>query len=296
MSIFSRLWELKKTWRIFSCLCLFVVIKGTALEAAVFQKRPIGARAIALSGAFTAGQKDVTSIFWNPAALTTLETTQLEFSYIDLYSQGLINFSDVSFAYPNLGPGAFGVSWTRLGVSNKVPFDYSENTYTLAYGIHLHRRFSLGTSLNFHRLDSSVNGSAFGLNAAFQFRPASRLIVGAIYRNLARTSIRYDSGAEDVLADDLNLGISIPLDKARIYANFDNVSKTTFAHSGLEIPLFQESLAIRGGASHSTEESDSEWIYSLGFGVTMRALGLDYAFENHFDLGGSHAVSVRWSF
>ena len=124
-------------------------VLGLCLPArGAFESRPVGARAVALGQAFTAGTNDATSVYWNPAALSTLKLRVVEFSHEDLYTQGLVTYSNLSFAHPDIGPGTLGISWTRLGATNKVPFDYSENTYTIGYGSRIFKKISIGGRRN----------------------------------------------------------------------------------------------------------------------------------------------------
>ena len=262
---------------------------------AAFEPRAVGARPISLGQAFVAGQDDGSLVFWNPAGLAALPQSILEFTYEDLYSQGLVTFSHLAFARPDIGPGTLGISWTRLGVTSKVPFEYSENTYSVGYATRVLRTLNVGGTLNLYRLSSVVNGSGFGASLGAQFQPVPMLILGASYQNAGRTTIRYDSGAVDPLPDNLRLGLALLFNRAKIYADADQVTEKTVLHCGLELAVFEHTLELRGGVSQRTDRA-SDLTYAVGFGLRIRLVEIDYAFENHFDLGASHVVSAVWRF
>jgi len=79
---------------------------GTA--AGQFLKIGMGARAVALAGAFVSITDDVSTLFWNPAGIATIPDKSLQLSEIDLYLG--LRYRSLAFAYP-LGPaGALGFS------------------------------------------------------------------------------------------------------------------------------------------------------------------------------------------
>lgn len=285
----------KKTFRVLTHSTLASLIFTTS-GLCVFDQKGTGARALSLGGAFTAAVNDVASIQWNPSALTTLESKELEFMYTDLYSKGLVSFSNLSFGYPDLGPGGFGISWTRLGVTNKVPFEYSEHTYTIAYGMKIHNKLSAGTSLNYFKLNSAIKGSAFGLHIGLHYRPFKIFSLGGVYENAVRTPLRYESGLVETLPQNFKAGGSVSFGPAQFLLDADKLlDKKPLLSSGIEIFMLKNSFSLRGGLSQRNANGFN-WLYTLGLGMRLRSLGLDYTYENHFDLGMSHIVSVKWKF
>src|SRR5258708_31521333 len=55
-------------------------------------------RAVGLGGAYTALGDDVGSIYYNPAGLASLLTSELNITYLSLYQS--MNYESFSFAYP----------------------------------------------------------------------------------------------------------------------------------------------------------------------------------------------------
>ena len=81
----------------------------------------------------------------------------------------------------------------------------------------------------------------------------------------------------------------------KLYADVDQLTEKSVFHAGTEIGLWENAFDLRGGVSQKTGKGD-ELIYALGFGVKIRTIELNYAFESHFDLGGSHIASVNLKF
>jgi long-chain fatty acid transport protein len=73
-----------------------VLVVPLLLNGAGFKNYEIGARATALGGAFIAGYSDPTSIFYNPAAIASLEGTQF-------YLGGTYTSRRFAFSSPDLG-------------------------------------------------------------------------------------------------------------------------------------------------------------------------------------------------
>lgn len=281
--------------RLTAFLFLLLAAYHLPLSFAAFEPRGVGARALALGGAYTAAQNDVSSIYWNPASLSTMESREFEFMYEDLYSKGLVNFTNVAFAYPAIGPGTMGVSWTRFGATKKTGLNYSENTYSFAYGMKVIDKLSLGATLNYFRLNSDLNASGFGIHLGLLYRPFTMLSLGAFYQNIGRTTVRYESGAIDPLPSDIRLGAVLTRTRTKILFDADKLlTDKPLTHFGIEVTL-NEHFDFRGGISRRVA-GGFDWVYTLGFGTKVKSLGLDYAFENHFDLGPSHIVSVKLRF
>lgn len=76
-----------------SCLSLFISSTAFAgTDAAAFLKKSVGAKAIALGGAFTSVADDPTAIYWNPAGL----------ALIQMYSVSAMGSTGASDKYPGL--------------------------------------------------------------------------------------------------------------------------------------------------------------------------------------------------
>ena len=78
----------------------------------------VGARALGMSGAFSARANDVTAAYWNPAALTQMEDNfQLGLMHAE-YFAGLAKYDYGAFASRIDDKSVFGISFMRFGVDD----------------------------------------------------------------------------------------------------------------------------------------------------------------------------------
>ena len=85
---------------------------GTA--GAQFLKIGLGARYTALGEAATAVADDAYALYWNPAALASIEKTELAFTTVDWIED--VSVSYLAFAYPWKNDLSIGLSMTILSV------------------------------------------------------------------------------------------------------------------------------------------------------------------------------------
>lgn len=107
-------------------IILIVILPYQALAgkyAAEFLRIGVGARALAMGGAFVAIADDGTASYWNPAGLGSLSRHQVLFSHVQMFDNlAHHNFANCSFKVgSNIG---LGISWIRLAVDD-IP-RYSE--------------------------------------------------------------------------------------------------------------------------------------------------------------------------
>ncbi|MCK5245643.1 hypothetical protein KAR02_01990, partial [Candidatus Bipolaricaulota bacterium] len=87
-------------------------------------KNGIGARALAMGGAFVAVANDATAMLWNPAGLAQLEDTRLSAMSTDLYGLGITHqFVGAVTTFANLG---IGLGWERASVDGQIVDDEGE--------------------------------------------------------------------------------------------------------------------------------------------------------------------------
>jgi hypothetical protein len=115
---------------------------------------------------------------------------------------------------------------------------------------------------------------------------------------MAATTLRYEGGAEDPLPKDIRVGLAVrPRPNLKGVLDVDNISPgKPKVHMGAEVTSRQQTLAARGGFSQRTAPSGMSWVYTAGGSVRLGGLVLDYAFENHFDLGVTHLFALKVDF
>lgn len=90
--------------------------------AGEFLLEGVGARALAMGGAYVAVANDATANYWNPAGLPYLSGSEISISHVTMFEQ-LANFDAVTLSVP-VGRGfGLGMSWIRLGIDDIPKYD-----------------------------------------------------------------------------------------------------------------------------------------------------------------------------
>ncbi len=263
----------------------------------------IGARAQGMGSAYSAVGGDASAAFWNPAALTRLMRTELNYSHWRLSDVDNIGVDFAAVAVPLLAGGVeatVAFSFTRVGAQleegpNRTSSDISDSRFALAGGLRLHRTLSVGLSLNRLEVNSErESGAGFGFDAALLVEPVMNrdLRLAVVGRNLSA-----DVKNED-LEQSWRFGGAWTFWERRITVSAEsglrqniNSSKGTTGlfFGGLEIAPVEQ-FAVRGGGG-----SESQW--GVGFGVKHRGFAFDYAYADDDQiLGTSHRFSVGIAF
>lgn len=110
----------------FLFLTLVLAISPIALQAqggdnaASFLELGIGARGMAMGGAFIAVANDGSAFYWNPAGASLLQRAELSGMYASLFKSLETHFH-IGFTRPLYGAGAISINWIRLTVPD-IPF------------------------------------------------------------------------------------------------------------------------------------------------------------------------------
>lgn len=89
-------------------------------NAASFLELGIGARGMAMGGAFIAVANDGSAFYWNPAGASLLQRAELSGMYASLFKSLETHFH-IGFTRPLYGAGAVSINWIRLTVPD-IPF------------------------------------------------------------------------------------------------------------------------------------------------------------------------------
>ena len=152
---------------------------GTA--AAEFLNVPVGARAIAMGGAFGATASDGTALYWNPAGLGTIPSATATFEYAAWYVGSDFNFASVASptAFGTVAVGLTAITYPEMDVidedvNNQQPtgetFTAGSYAVSLGYGRQLTDRFSMGGTVKVVReqiANSNATGVAFDIGTLF---------------------------------------------------------------------------------------------------------------------------------
>lgn len=187
----------------------------TGTAAAEFLNIPVGARATAMGGAFSATANDGTAIYWNPAGLTSVDGRRLTVEHA-AWLVG-IDFNFAAFTLPtSFGTVGIGLTSFVTDEMEETTVDSQDGTgrtftagsyaVSLAYARDLTDRFTMAGTVKFvnERIDDvSATGVALDLGTMF-VTPFEGIRLGASISNFGtkmqiggpRVSIDIDEGQE----------------------------------------------------------------------------------------------------
>ena len=188
-------------------------------RGANFLEIGVGARGLALGGAYTALAEGVTALYWNPAGIAELEGPAVAFSIADLYGDAGISHTFAGGIMPVGSNGAFGIALTQLSsgdiqrTTELFPdggdpafgntFSYTASAAGLYYARRLTDRLGLGVGVKFatEGIDNA-KANYVGLDIGTKFRTGLYgTHIAASLSNLG-TSSRYRGAAIERFAID----------------------------------------------------------------------------------------------
>lgn len=173
---------------------------GTA--AAEFLNIPVGARAAAMGGAFSATADDASALYWNPAGLTQLGGRAFTAEHASWIVGIDFNVASISVptSFGTVGVGVTAMTVPEMEVTTVESQQGTGETFTagsyvvsLAYARSLTDRFAIGGSVKYvtERIDdASANGVAFDIGTLF-VTPFRGVRLGASIANFG-TKMRMD--------------------------------------------------------------------------------------------------------
>lgn len=280
-----------------------------------------GARANALSGAFTTLVNNSESIFWNPAGLAQIENYDFSFQFIDWFMD--VKHFSFSGAYNFGNFGTIGVMGIfsdvgeievtrvdRLGFIGNVynpgltgeVINPSSLVLGISYSKYLTDKFAFGITAKYVHENLVVKStSALVFDGGLIFNTGFRsIILGASIRHFGQ-EVKYIDKSYP-LPQTFSIGISsyiispsepliTSLENQKVLLSYDMIQPRDYdqLHSlGLEYS-FNDILYLRSGY---TFNSDQEGI-SAGLGVKYNNIRLDYSFNDYGKyLDSVHRVSI----
>lgn len=302
----------KEGWMIGVMGAIFLLLISCALaeessiiDGAPYLREGVGARSMGMGGASTAVADDATATVWNVAGLSRVKSTSFASMYgarDDLDRKH--NFVALAKTIPNIG--TFGLAWINAGVSgierysdNNVPegkFDSSDNAFLLSYGaIFDPVRLGGGIKIMSQKVDPNLEGTDMGfggLDIGILADPVDAMTIGLTVQNIfgkiaeAEIPVQLRVGTALRLLPQNNLLIAVDLSKAFVSLE----GETAVLHMGAEY-WAAELIGFRLGVTSEKE-------FSVGLGVRMSDINLDYAYSIKRDglEPDTHYVSICASF
>ncbi len=288
---------------------------------------PVGARAMAMGGAYVSAVDDPYALYWNPAALQRVDRIGFGFFNTNLPMNTSYNY--FSFSYPTLTFGTFSAGVLRIGTGDILNTDdygsklgtrdFSKSLFMFGYGFKATNWFYMGTNFKVERTslpgyDGESNYSESGLGADFGMlidpgRTSGFLkdfSMGLSIQNFLQRTQRVVE-TQDKTPRNFLFGMSkgVGQDFLNHHALFafqmdinsaQNVP--VFYHMGMEYD-FRKTLFLRLGFDGRGEQADgvSSWKTTWGMGVNMYGVQLDYSYWSpRYDvLSSSHRISLVYS-
>ncbi|HYT83892.1 MAG TPA: hypothetical protein VEK86_10590 [Gemmatimonadales bacterium] len=274
-------------------------------------------RAAALGGALAAAS-GVTSIFANPAGAATVQHLDAQLAGQTVFEGSKAGSMAVGFRVHSVGV-AIGARYLDLGSVDEVVcngcggqgtptgqrLSASEQAFTLAGALDLGRA-SLGAAVNYYSTTlAEASGGAASVSAGIRARATERLTLGA--------SMQYLGGDVDVggfsapLPRTIRAGAELrPLgpghDRLHLVLAADYAAARGApgrVGGGLEIGLSRPATGLlavaRVGIAASAGGDFSARPVTLGAGLRVRPVSLDYAYQSSEILGSQHRLGLTFT-
>lgn len=284
-----------------------------------FLRNDVSPRAAALAGSFVTITGDPNSIFYNPAALSTLETPMGSigfFKHLLDINAGYVSYSQ---PYEDLGYFGAGILYTNYGTfdetddlgNNLGSFGATDLAVTLGYSNLLEENLHFGASVKF--IYSSIasyksTGVAGDLGILYTI-PESRVTLGASIRNLGTQLTSYISTKEE-LPLDVVVGVSVMPKGLPLLLNVNfhklNEDQGKFTDRFRAFSVggeFTLSKVLQARVGYDNEKRRDLKIgtstglggMSGGIGITVSDYKVDYSLSSLGKIGNLHRISIGTS-
>ncbi|NNF07853.1 MAG: conjugal transfer protein TraF [Candidatus Eisenbacteria bacterium] len=277
---------------LFFFVTLFCVSISTPAQAGYFDRIEVGARGLALAGAYGASVDDVSALHWNPAGLSLMQSPEIMLTHSRPYVVRSLSTNAVAVGAPILS-GGVALGWHRLGVTDLI----GENLISLGYGQSIYTgdnsRIYVGGAAKLASVSISIPGRDFGTETkvtadlGLMVQQGRQLRLGLVHRNFGEPSFDFIEGGESTqMPASFEFAASYHWrPESVIHLSRSEVAgESAWNYSG-EI-WFYEVFAIRAGVF------DEE--FSGGFGLQGDQWNVDGAFLTHDSLGNTYRMSVRF--
>lgn len=272
-----------------------------------FLKFGFGARNIAMGDAGSAAASDVTSLFYNPAALSLNDNTELMFMHNEWIQDVRSEVIGAKFELFGL-PLAAGFNVTTvddIDVRNQagdLESKFNANFFygSLSTGFHVYENVSVGLTIKYlyegYLADEATGiGYDFGL---YYVTPLEGLFASAVVKNLgSMNQLKYE---ETVLPAEVRAGFLYDFDfpgslfDLSIAAEYDKYMDTEDTHFNLGAEgIYNNIFALRAGYQTGWESRG----FTAGVGLFWGRLKFDYAFMPFkLGIGSSNLLSLQFRF
>lgn len=281
-----------------------------------FLRSDVGARAAALQGSFLTMPNDPNTLFYNPAALTSIDESQLSIGYFKHLAgiiSGSISYADSLESIGTIGIGVlyfdYG-SFDRTDASEYIlgTFGASDIALVAGLGMPLDEVTSAGVSVEYiHSSLAEYSSSAVAIGFGVTYYiPSQNLTLGGSILHAGKQLNAYN-GTKESLPLDISIGLTKRPEHVPVYLNvvFHRLNKKTPSFFerfrsftfGAEF-LMSSSLRLRFGYNNEQRRdlrllSKTELAgFALGGGLYLNRYVIDYAYNSYGIIGGLHHFSI----
>lgn len=301
---------------------IFTAQQSTAETNTVFNflRNDVSPRAAALAGSFVTITNDPNSIFYNPAALSTLETPMGSLGFFKHLLDINSGYASYSQSYEDLGYFGAGILYTNYGSFDETDdlgntlgtFSASEFAFTLGYSNLFEESLHYGVNVKF--IYSSIAGyKSTGLAGDIGLLygiPDTKVTVGASIRNLGAQLSSYISTKES-LPLDFVVGASLVPRGLPLLLNVNfhklNEDQDKFGDRFKAFTVggeFTLSKVLQARVGFDNEKRKDLRIgatsglagFSGGIGITASEYKIDYSLSSLGSIGSLHRISIGTSF
>ena len=257
---------------------------------------PVGARAVAMGGAYIASPSDASAVYWNPGGLDRLARKSFTLYYANLLADGQQQF--LSYAHPTVNFGTIGLGVIRVGVSaideyddrdiRQGSFPFAQTQFILSYGKQLPYNLAIGSSMKIEQQDFILTGrpsavaTGVGMDIGITYQSnlfssfLQNLSLGFIIQNAFPSTIQHNESVKT--PRNFKVGMAAPIRIAsgtsHLLVNIDfekGEGKSGKLHFGTEYS-YQGNAMIRFGIN------GKDLVY--GFGAVINKYKIDYSYES----------------
>ena len=267
-------------------------------------KNGVGARALAMGGAFVAVANDATAAVWNPAGLASLNDTRLAGMSTDLYGLGVTHqYIGATTSFAMLG---IGLAWERASIGGQMAgedgedgeaFEWVEQSIGASLATNVLDVAMVGANVKYYMADNDLGDTAsgFGFDLGVLVSLGDMFVIGVNAKDLAGSALAWDGGATDTISGVYTAGLAMKLVDSKLIlatdVDFDGASLGD-THVGVEFKVIDE-LALRGGVVLTNDFQD--YYFSVGAGINVAGLYVDAAYVLEETLGNTLVLSAEFS-
>jgi len=269
-----------------------------------FLKIGVGARPMAMAGAFAGVAEGVEAGYWNPAGLTQIKHIELSATHLQWSSDIMYEFLTYGQKFGNIGTIGASIFYLNIGdIDGRDEFGQPvigvkayDACGMISFARALKERLNVGANVKLFQEkigDDNALGYAADTGGLFFLGKAG---IGLNFQNLGMKMKFIDE--EFSLPMTVKLGtsfrpIALPLLLA-LDGDYQIINERGAVHFGAEYWI-KEMVAIRAGYQYKTKDDELGVLNGLGagLGVKYMKLGIDYGYEPSPELGDIHRISLK---